>query len=190
MLLLDGSTSPQGNAAPAQGTVSWPLLSRLGSRTAGQEVPSDHHCSLAALRWALRSSLPISSPRKQHKGEGNPKPHAYGIQGFPVPQLYPSCPLAFSLKWATSSSLLTRSPKNVVRDEGNPKSHVHGIQKCLQHPPAAPTLCPMSAEGCREDRFSLGWKLGWLGAAEFVQLLEQGKMKRLGILVVKDWEGG
>lgn len=34
--------------------------------------PQYHHCIPATLRWAVSSSLPISSPRKQYEGEGNP----------------------------------------------------------------------------------------------------------------------
>lgn len=170
-----------------QSVLAPPLFSGLKDIMAGRS--QYHHCILVTLRWAVRSSLPISYPRK-HESEGNPKPHAYGLQGFPAPPLHSSCPLPDSLKRATSSSLFILSPKNMVINEGNPKSHVHGIHKGPQLPPAAPTLCLWSVEGCGEDRPSPGWKFGWLGATQFVWLLEQGKMKGSDVLVVKEWERG
>lgn len=131
--LLDGSISPKGNAIPAQcsGTVLQSVLAPAvftGLEDIRAGGPQYHPCILATLRWAVRSSLPLPSPRKYYEGEGNPKPHTYGIQGFPESPLHRSCPLPASLKWATSSSLLIPSPKNMVRDEGNPKSHIHSIQ--------------------------------------------------------------
>lgn len=101
----------------------WAMLYQLGAAVVLQSVlvppvftgledmgPQYHYCILATFKWAVRSSLLISFPRKQYEGEGNPKPHAdgYGIQGFPAPPLHPSCSLPDSLKWVTSSSLPQR----------------------------------------------------------------------------------
>lgn len=164
--------------------MSWPLLPSLGSRTSGQGVPNITIASRLLSDGLSTAHCPSLPPENSMKVRGT-QPHAYGIQGFPAPPLHPSCPLPASLKWATSSSLSIPSPKNTVRDEGNPKCHVHGIQKGPQHPPAAPTLCPQSVVGRREDRLSSVWKLGWL---RVTVCSEQGKMKWLDVLVVSGKE--
>lgn len=51
--------------------------------------------------------------------------------------------------------------------------------------PAAPTLCPQSVVGRREDRLSSVWKLGWL---RVTVCSEQGKRKWLDVLVVSGKE--